>query len=39
MDNIFWSDVVNNTIKRSSLNGSDVSVIVNTGLETVGMSV
>ena len=33
---MFWSDVVVDTISRAKLNGSEVTVLVNTGLSTVG---
>ena len=33
---MFWSDVTNRTISRAQLNGSEVTVLVNSGLSIVG---
>ena len=33
---IFWSDVTAMTISRAKLDGSEVTVLVNSGLSTVG---
>ena len=35
---MFWSDVVADTISRAKLNGSEVTVLVNSGLSSVGKS-
>ena len=33
---MFWSDVTNRTISRAKLDGSEVTVLVNSGLSVVG---
>ena len=33
---MFWSDVTADTISRAQLDGSEVTVLVNSGLSTVG---
>ena len=33
---MFWSDVTADTISRAKLNGSEVTVLVNSGLPAVG---
>jgi len=35
---MFWSDVTADTISRAKLDGSEVTVLVNFGLSTVGKS-
>ena len=35
---MFWSDVTTDTISRAKLDGSEVTVLVNFGLSTVGKS-
>ena len=35
---MFWSDVTTDTISRAKLNGSEVTVLVNSGLSIIGKS-
>ena len=35
---MFWSDVTNRTISRAKLDGTEVTVLVNSGLSVVGKS-
>ena len=35
---MFWSDVTADTISRAKLDGSEVTVLVNSGLSSVGKS-